>query len=220
MTRSSASLDPPKTHAQASRQRRDLVSGAVADEADLIRFVIGPDGTVVPDVARKLGGRGLWVLATREAVEQAANRGGFSRGARAKVVAPPDLADRISDLLRERVLSGLGLLRRSGHLVIGFEGVDRLVRSGACGVLIEASDGAEDGRRKLWQAAFACQRAHNRRPQRVGLFSSDELSLALGLENVIHLGLRSGRGSESWARELKRLSGFRPLVPPSWGGDE
>src|SRR5689334_6327543 len=90
----------PATHAAASRERRDIVSGEVWDEADLIRFVAGPDGAVVPDLARKLPGRGLWVAADRASVEAAARKGLFARAAKAKVVAPPGLADQVEALLK------------------------------------------------------------------------------------------------------------------------
>ena len=109
----------PKTHAEASRQRRDLVSGAVMDEARLIRFVAAPDGAVTPDLGRKLPGRGMWVQATRGAVDQAAKKGGFSRSAKAKLNAAPDLADQVETLLARQCLDRLGLARRAGGAYIG-----------------------------------------------------------------------------------------------------
>jgi predicted RNA-binding protein YlxR (DUF448 family) len=202
----------PATHAAASRQRRDLVSGQVMDEARLIRFVAGPDGQTVPDLARKLPGRGLWVAADRTSVETASRKGGFSRAARAKLSAPPDLADQVAALLSRRVLDGLGLARRAGTLTSGFEKTLAAVGSGQAAWLIEASDGAADGRRKLLAAARRVKAA----PRLVGLFSSDELSLALGLGNVIHLAFLAGRGAERWTVDVERLSGFRPLLPESW----
>ena len=120
----------PATLAQAARERRDLVSGEVMDEARLVRFVAGPDGVVVPDVARKLPGRGLWVAADRASVEMAARKGGFSRSAKAKLSAPADLADRVEALLRARILNGLGLARRAGDLTLGFEGVSAAISAG------------------------------------------------------------------------------------------
>src|SRR3954454_7280915 len=138
-----------RTHAEASRERRDIVSGAVMAEARLIRFVAGPDGMVVPDLARKLPGRGLWVAADRASVATAAKKGLFARAAKAKVVAGPDLPDQLERLLKGRLLSGLGLARRAGDLTSGFEKVSSAISSGKAAWLIEASDGAADGRRKL-----------------------------------------------------------------------
>ncbi|MFZ5670656.1 MAG: RNA-binding protein [Pseudomonadota bacterium] len=202
----------PATHAQASRQRRDLVSGAVMAEDALVRFVAGPDGTVVPDLARKLPGRGLWVAADRASVETAARKGLFSRAARAKLAAAPDLADQVERLLLRRLLDGLGLARRAGELTSGFEKVLAAVRGGKAAWLIEASDGAGDGRRKLLAAA----RTAPLKPRLFGLFSSAELGLALGGENVIHTAFLAGRASGRWTTDAQRLSGFRPLLPESW----
>ena len=202
----------PSTHAEASRQRRDLVSGQVMEEARLIRFVAGPGGEVVPDLARKLPGRGLWVASNRTAVETAARKGGFSRAAKAKLAAPSDLADQVERLLVKRVLDGLGLARRAGELTSGFEKAAAAIAAGRAAWMIEAVDGSADGRRKLLQTARRLESA----PRLLGVFGSDDLSLALGLGNVIHLAFLAGRGAERWTVDVERLSGFRPLLPESW----
>jgi predicted RNA-binding protein YlxR (DUF448 family) len=194
------------------RERRDIVSGEVMEEAQLIRFVAGPDGAVVPDLARKLPGRGLWVAADRAAVATAAKKGLFSRAAKAKLAAAPDLADQVEMLLRRRLLSGLGLARRAGDLTSGFEKVSAAIAAGRAAWLVEASDGAADGRRKL----LALARKQSRAPGLIGVFSATELSLALGLENVIHTAFLAGRTADRWAQDVHRLSGFCPLLPESW----
>jgi predicted RNA-binding protein YlxR (DUF448 family) len=201
-----------RTLAEAGRQRRDIVSGEVMDEARLIRFVAGPDGGVTPDLARKLPGRGLWVAADRSAVETAARKNAFARSARMKLTAPADLADRVDALLARRVLAGLGLARRAGDLTLGFEQALAAVRAGNAAWIVEAADGAADGRRKLLYAAKGVARP----PRLLGAFDSNELSLALGLGNVIHLVFLAGRGVERWTADVERLSGFRPLLPESW----
>jgi hypothetical protein len=206
------SADKAKTHAEASRERRDVVSGEVRDEAQLIRFVAGPDGVVVPDLARKLPGRGLWVAADRASVETAAKKGLFSRAAKAKLSASAELADQVEILLKRRLLSALGLARRAGEITSGFEKVSSAISSGKAAWLIEASDGAADGRRKL----FAQARKHPVPPKVFGLFSSAELGLALGGENVIHTAFLAGRAADRWAQDARRLSGFCPLLPESW----
>ena len=200
------------TLAQAARQRRDLVSGAVMEEAALLRFVAGPDGAVVPDLARKLPGRGLWVEASRDAVTTAAKKGLFSRAAKAKLSAAPDLADQVEAGLKRRLLDGLGLARRSGELISGFEKVAASISAGKCAWMIEASDGAHDGRRKL----LALARKSPRNPGLFGLFSNEQLGLALGGENVIHLALLAGRNADHWALDAERLARFCPLFPESW----
>ncbi len=200
------------TKARADRERRCIVSGEVVPEAGLIRFVAGPDGGVVADLARKLPGRGLWVTASREAVSLAAKKGSFSRAAKARLTAPANLADQVEALLTRRVLDGLGLARRAGDLTFGFEKAGAAITSGKVAWMIEASDGAEDGRRKILQIA----RRAARMPRLLGIFSGEELSLALGLGNVIHLVFLSGRGANRWTQDVERLAGFRPLMPSDW----
>lgn len=193
------------------RERRDLASGEVMDEDRLIRFVIGPGDVIVPDLARKLPGRGLWSAANRAAVEAAA-KGAFARAAKAKVQAPADLADQVEGLLARRLLEGLGLARRAGALSFGFDKVHADIAGGRAAWLVEASDGAADGRAKLVHLA----RRQAKPPELLGAFTSGELGLALGLENVVHLAFLAGRGAERWTRDVQRFSGFRPLLPESW----
>ncbi|MCR5874008.1 RNA-binding protein [Phenylobacterium sp. J426] len=202
----------PSTLAKASRERRDIVSGEVMDEARLIRFVVGPEGQVVPDLARKLPGRGLWVAADRVAVETAAKKGLFARAAKAKVQASPGLADQVEMLLRRRLLSALGLARKAGDITSGFEKVSSAIQSGKAAWLIEARDGAADGRRKIMAMARKQQSA----PRVFGLFTAEELGLALGGENVIHTAFLAGRAAERWAEDARRLEGFSPLLPEDW----
>ncbi|WP_411287714.1 RNA-binding protein [Phenylobacterium sp.] len=205
-------MSAPATLAEAERERRDIVSGEVMEEARLIRFVAGPEGLVVPDLARKLPGRGLWVVADRASVDQAAKKGLFARAAKAKLAAPADLSGQVETLLKRRLLSGLGLARRAGDLTSGFEKAASAISSGKAAWLVEASDGAADGRRKMWAVA----RKQPRRPGLFGVFSAEELGLALGLENVIHTAFLAGRAAGRWTEDAQRLSGFCPLFPESW----
>jgi uncharacterized protein len=202
------------THAQAhrERERRDIVSGEVMPEERLIRFVAGPDGIVVPDLGRKLPGRGLWVAADRASVEAAAKKNAFARAAKAKLSAPQGLADQVEGLLTRRLLDGLGLARRAGELISGFEKTAAAITSGRARWLVEAADGAGDGRRKL----IALTRRVPDPPELIGAFTSEQLGLALGLENVIHTAFLAGRAAERWTADVRRLAGFRPLLPTSW----
>jgi hypothetical protein len=202
----------PATHAATSRERRDIVSGEVMEEAALVRFVVGPGEVVVPDLARKLPGRGLWVAADRSAVDAAQKKNLFARAAKAKVSAPGDLATQVEMLLRRRVLAGLGLARKAGALTSGFEKVSQALAANKAAWLIEASDGAADGRRKL----LALARKQPPVPPLLGAFSAAELGLALGAENVIHTAFLAGRAADRWAQDVRRLSGFSPLLPESW----
>lgn len=198
--------------ASKERERRDIVSGEVMDEPRLIRFVAGPDGTVVPDLAAKLPGRGMWVEATREALTTAVKRQAFSRSAKTKLAASPDLLDQVERLLSRRCLDQLGLAKREGVLISGFEKTLSSITSGKARWMVEASDGAADGRRKLLAAA----RRSPSPPSLCGAFTSEELGLALGGGNVIHVSLLAGRRAERWTEEVGRLAGFRPLLPEDW----
>ncbi len=190
-----------------------MVSGQVMPEERLVRFVAGPDGSVVPDLARKLPGRGIWVEATREAVAASVKRNAFARAAKAPLKPAADLAELVERLLARRCLEQLGLARREGVLISGFEKTLATVASAKAGWLIEASDGAADGRRKLLAA-----RARSPRPDLpvCGAFSADDLGLAIGGANVIHLALLAGRRSERWTEEVRKLAGFRRLFPEDW----
>jgi predicted RNA-binding protein YlxR (DUF448 family) len=188
------------------RERRDIVSGTVMPDSRLIRFVADPDGNVVPDAAAKLPGRGLWVEASRDAVNTAVEKKLFSRAAKAQVTAGTDLAARAEKALVTRMLGDLGIARRSGALVLGFDNVLRaLMGPKPPKVLIEAFDGAADGKRKLYAAA------HRLELQCVVIESltSAELGLALGRENVIHAAVQPGGLAERLTFDAERLSGFR-----------
>lgn len=209
--------DPPAPAAATDglRTRRCIVSGEVLPEGRLVRFVAAPDGQIVPDIEAKLPGRGLWVRAERKAVEQAAAKGLFARAAGGAVKADTALAGRTEARLVERMLDHLGLGRRAGDLILGFDQVERALRSpGAPAVIIEASDAAADGGRKLQAAA----RASGIAPFVIGALSSAELSLALGRSNVVHAALKSGRIAERLVFDAGRLNGFRPLKPWVWAG--
>ncbi len=198
-----------------SRTRRCIVSGDILPEGRLVRFAVDPEGRVVPDVEAKLPGRGMWVRAERKAVEQAAAKGLFSRAASETVKADAGLASRAEARLIERMLNHLGLARRAGELILGFDQVERALR-GAKGpaVVVEAADAAEDGQRKLQAAA----RSAGIVPFVIGALTSAELSLALGRSNVVHAALKSGRIAERLVFDAGRLNGFRPLKPWVWAG--
>jgi predicted RNA-binding protein YlxR (DUF448 family) len=191
---------------EAMRERRCIVTGEVRDEAHLIRFAVSPDGEIVPDVAAKLPGRGIWVTADRAVLERAIAKNFFAKAAKANVKVSPALADLVEKQIVQRMLGDLGLAKRSGALILGFDNVTRaLQESGPSPVLIEAADGSADGKRKLYAVAHA----RGIRPAVVDGLSAAEMSLALGKENVIHAALKAGALTERLIFEAGRLSGFR-----------
>ena len=191
---------------ETMRQRRCIVTGEIMPDSRLVRFVVAPDGQVVPDVAAKLPGRGLWVSASRSAITQAVEKKLFSRAAKANVAADNSLADRTEQALVARMLGDLGLARRSGALVLGFDNVLRALDGPRPpSVMVEASDGSGDGKRKLYNAAYA----RGVKPQLVECLTSAELGLALGRENVIHAAVQPGGLAERLTFDAERLRGFR-----------
>jgi uncharacterized protein len=197
------------------RTRKCIVSGDVLPEARLLRFVADPEGRVVVDVEAKLPGRGMWLRSERAAVQRAVEKRLFSRAAKLSLTAGSDLAEQAEARLSERMLAQLGLAHRAGQLILGFDTVEKALRSATPPALvIEASDAAADGMRKLQAAAVASGLV----PYVIGCFSSAELSLALGRANVIHAALKPGRMAERLIFEAGRLSGFRPLQSWTWVG--
>ena len=190
-----------------ARERRCIVTGEILPDDKRVRFVVGPDARIVPDIEETLPGRGIWVKAERAVLEKAVAKNAFARAAKTEVAADADLADRVEMLLAKRMMGDLGLARKSGMLVLGFDNVLRaLSERVAPAVLMEASDGARDGRRKLKNAALnQGVKAHL-----IECLSAAELALALGRENVIHASVKPGRLAERLILEAARLEGFRP----------
>jgi len=204
MRRAKRSDPAPAGAAATPPQRRCLATGISQGKDRLIRFAVGPDGNLYPDVDERLPGRGLWVSATAAAVTRAIEKGLFARAARRPVLVPPDLKGLLTGLLRQRVAAGLGLARRAGQLQSGFDKVSDLLRAGQAGLLISASDAAADGKRKL--AGLA------RGLPVMDALTGAELSLALGRENVVHAALTPGRLADRLILDAARLDGFRELL--------
>lgn len=203
--------------AAASRARRCIVTGDEPGEDALLRFALSPDGVVIPDVAAKLPGRGAWVTARREHVETAAKRGLFARAFKAPARAGADLADQTDAALYRRCFDLIGLGRKAGALTVGFEQVEAAIRSREALGLIEASDGAADGREKLVKLAFGLWGPNWAMGLGlVGCFTAAELGMALGRDRVVHAAWLQARLARVWAVETGRLSGFRALAPESW----
>lgn len=195
------------------RERRCIVSGDHDSGANLIRFALAPDGVVTPDVAAKLPGRGAWVRADRATIELAVKKGAFARAFKTQVQVPEGVANTVETLLSRRCLDQLGMAQRAGAIAVGATQVDAAIRTKPPFLLIEAEDGAEEGREKLMSLHIGLW---GRPPAAVGCFSSSDLGVALGRERVIHACLLQERLASVWAAEIGRLSGFRPIVPTSW----
>jgi uncharacterized protein len=167
----------------------------------LLRFVVGPGGEIVPDVAASLPGRGLWLTPRRDALERAVAKRLFARAARRPVVLPSGLADRVEALLVQRCCDAIGLARRSGIAVAGFQKVGEAVRAGKVALLLSALDGAEGGRNKI--------RALGRGLPLVTVLTSAEMGGVFGRDHVVHVALGGGRLSRRLLADAEKVAGFR-----------
>jgi predicted RNA-binding protein YlxR (DUF448 family) len=182
--------------------RRCIVTGTSSSREGLIRFVVDPNGTLVPDLGEDLPGRGIWVSAERVVLEKACERGLFARAARRPIVVPVDLLEQVERQMTARLLNLLGLARRAGALVAGFEKVREALKTGRVAVLIEARDGARHGRARL--AGLA-----GNTPV-INQLDGAALSKSLGRDIVVHAALAPGRLADRVLRESERLAGVRP----------
>lgn len=181
--------------------RQCIVTRQSLPAADLVRFVIGPEGQVVPDIEGRLPGRGLWLTARRDIVDRARKAQAFAKAARCQATVEGDLGERVEALLVQRCLALIGLARRAGQAVAGYEAVRRLVAEGKAELLIAARDGAPGGREKL-------KRLPGAGPV-VELLSRAELGAVFGRDDAVHVALTRGNLADSVRAELKRLAGFR-----------
>ena len=181
--------------------RRCIASGVSRPRDGLLRFVVDPGGALVPDLGETLPGRGLWVSAERALLVKACERGLFARAARRQIAAAPDLIDEVERQLTARALDILGLARRAGALVTGFDKVQRALVEKRVAVLVEASDGARHGRARLGALA--------RDIPAIAYFDGAALSRSLGRDNVVHAALAPGGLADRFLRESARLAGVR-----------
>jgi predicted RNA-binding protein YlxR (DUF448 family) len=191
--------------------RMCAVSREVRPIDELIRFVVSPQGEVIPDLKRKLPGRGLWVAASRRTVAEAVRRHQFSKGFKRDVRVAATLPADTEALLVRSATEALAMAAKAGQVVSGFAKVEGLLEQGKAEALIHASDGAADGIRKL--DAIAGQRSRNigKSPVLaiVTVLTSAELDLALGRSNVIHAALLAGPASKTFLSRCQTLVRYR-----------
>lgn len=189
------------------RERRCIVSRQSGDTGQLIRFARAPDGTVVPDIREELPGRGCWVGVNRDLVARAVEKRLFSRAFKADAQASADLADLVERLLRDDALGLLAMARKAGTLVLGEMQVLQAIRETSLACVIHARDGAENGLKKVIGALHGAKTHNN--VLLVREFTGAELNLALGLPNVIHAGVPTGRLGTAFAEKARKLAAYR-----------
>ena len=183
-------------------ERKCIATGEVQPKHGLIRFVVGPDAQIVPDIAGKLPGRGIYVAANRAALDKAVQKKLFARGAKQPVQVPGDLVDEVERQLARRVIDLIALSRKGGRAVAGYEKVKNMLALEEAQVLIQAVDGSGRGKSKLSTPHFG---------KYIGWLTADELGLAFGRQTVIHGALASGGLTQRVVEEANRLRGVREI---------
>ena len=189
--------------------RRCIVTGESGDADMLLRFVAGPDGQIVPDIRRKLPGRGCWVTGTRANVQMAVSKTLFARGLKTKVIVADDLADQVDGLLATAAVQSLVMARKAGDATSGSMQVDKAVRSGRALAVLHAVEAAPDGVRKIDQARRATVHLGGPETMTFSTLTLEQMSFAFGGGNVIHAAVLDGGAGSAALRRLEQLARYR-----------
>ncbi len=195
--------DAPQDEPETGPLRRCIVTRESGPKAAMLRFVLGPDREIVPDLAGKLPGRGMWLSARGDVLERAVSRGAFMRAARGPVTLPSDLRARIEDGLRARVRDLLGLSRRAGQSVSGWQAGREWLQAGRAGLLVQASDGSLAERARFGGRDIPV----------VAPLLAAELGGVFGRDHTVHVVVAPGRLAEAIRDEAGRLAGFAAATP-------
>jgi predicted RNA-binding protein YlxR (DUF448 family) len=176
---------------------------------DLIRFVVSPDGVIVPDLAHRLPGRGVWVEGRRDCVAAAVHRRAFARSLKQPVAVAEDLPDQVERLMTRRLAEAISIARKAGLLVLGFAKVDALIGGGQAVLLIHAADAGKDGAAKLSRKFEALLGAEQAGHNTVTDLTGQQLDLAIGRSNVVHAAASAGGASQRILEQAGRLRRYR-----------
>lgn len=220
-------------------ERTCAVTRAKLTPEELIRFVRAPDGTITPDLAHRLPGRGVWVTAERGMVAEAAKRNAFARSLKKPVLIPEGLPELVEKLVVVRCIQALSIANKSGLVVAGFAKVESAIAAGRIAALVHASEASADGSGKLdgrLRASLASISSTSRvpvasteppaspvvataprLPEIVTDLAGHELSLALGRENVVHAAVIKGGAAQYFLTEVQRLRRYRSSTSAAAG---
>ncbi|HTW29158.1 MAG TPA: RNA-binding protein [Acetobacteraceae bacterium] len=187
--------------------RRCIVTRQRDDRSRMLRFVVAPDRTLIPDLAARLPGRGIWLSARADVLETACARGAFARAARGPVTVPPDLAAMLQHGLARRVADFLGFARRAGQAVAGFQKAREWLTAGRAGLVVQASDGSAEERARLMREAGREVGAERRMPV-IAPLPAATLGAVFGRDHVVHVAVAPGRLAEAILLESDRLAGI------------
>ena len=192
-------------------ERMCAVSRARHSPEELIRFVRGPDGQIVPDLAGRLPGRGVWVFCHRASVEQAAQKNVFAKSLKRQVTVPDNMADLVDGLLKDRTCGALSLANKAGLVKTGFTKVEIAIEKGEVFALVQAADAADGGRNKLSNKfkAIHAEIGGKQPAEIMTMLTVEELSLAMGRAHVVHAALAKGGAARNFLRDAERLQRYR-----------
>lgn len=190
-------------------ERLCIVTRSSLPPDEMLRFVAGPDGSLTPDLKRKLPGRGVWVTLSSDLVGQAIKRKAFARSLKQPVEVPADLAMQIDALLVKDAIQALSFVSKGGEAVAGYGKVESALGKGKVVALLHAREAAPDGVRKVGQALRRRQQIDPRPVHIINTFDSNDLSLALGGVHVIHAALEAGPASRGFLARWGRLNAYR-----------
>lgn len=202
-------LDGTELASVAGPERLCAVTRENRDASDLIRFVLSPDGIVVPDLDRRLPGRGVWVGCDRNLVEKAVATQVFSKSLKMKAEAPKDLVERVDGLILKRVTGALSLTNKAGLAIAGFEKVFAALEKGPVRAVLHGADAAADGRSKIDRKYKAIQTDRGQPATIVNVLTIAQMSLAIGRGSVVHAALIPGGLSDRFLEEAERLARYR-----------
>jgi uncharacterized protein len=202
-------LDRGTTSVAPGTERTCALTRSQQPVENLIRFVVGPDGDAVPDVKRKLPGRGIWITATREAVDEAVKRRVFARGFKRDVRVAPDLAVQTERLLERAALDALAMAGKAGGVLTGTSRVEAAIAQENVVALVHAADAADDGKRKLNAVLRRETAGKSREFAIIEVLTGAQLDLALGRPNVVHAALLAGPASATFLARVMRFAHFR-----------
>lgn len=206
LARVTATIDadaPEEEEPETGPLRRCIMTREVQPKERMLRFVLGPNREIVPDIAGKLPGRGMWLSARGDVLETALSRGAFMRAARGQVTLPSDLRARIEDGLRGRVRDLLGLARRAGQAVSGWQAAREWLQAGRAGLLVQAADGSLAERARFGGRDLPA----------VTPLTAAELGVVFGRDHAVHVVVAPGRLADAIRVEAERLAGFAGAPP-------
>jgi predicted RNA-binding protein YlxR (DUF448 family) len=207
-------LDRGATSVAPRTERTCALTRELKPASEMIRFVLGPAGEVVPDVKRKLPGRGIWITASRAAIEDAARRNVFAHGFKQNLRVAGDLAARTDQLIERAAIDALAIAGKAGAVICGFTRIEAAVGRDDIRALLHAADAGGEGKRKLDAALRRETSGKSSEIVVIDAFTGAQLDLALNRPNVVHAALLAGPGSETFLTRVARLTYFRAGISP------